>query len=81
MTVPDTHFYYSGNYVVSKVVHSMSGTEGLATTITICKNGLEHSMPAFNDEVRKVLGQLDRQTTTGKESTLSNPEDYVEDGR
>lgn len=80
-SVPEVHFYYSGNYIVQRVKHTMSGSSGLMTELIICKNGLEHNMPVFDERTLDILNQLNQPLDAGTNRGSNNPEDYVEDGR
>ena len=44
---PGEHFYYSGNYITSKVSYNLT-KEGLTTELALSKNSLENPMPDFD---------------------------------
>lgn len=44
---PGEHFYYSGNYITSKVSYNLT-KEGLITELALSKNSLENPMPDFD---------------------------------
>lgn len=44
---PGEHFYYSGNYITSRVTYSLD-KEGLTTELGLAKNALENPMPDFD---------------------------------